>query len=69
MTVDQYKDHMVEQANLYIEASALVSPVDGEPDSKQDCLKAHDFRFRRPDLDLDVSIDRMQVLYIFMVLR
>lgn len=39
---------LVEQANLYIEVTGVVTPLQGY--SYQETVKSHDFRFIRPDL-------------------
>ena len=54
LKVDDYLSSLVEMASLYIEVTAIVEQVRDEPE--QTTMKAHDFRFRRPDLEVEVMI-------------
>ncbi|XP_052247708.1 protein-glutamine gamma-glutamyltransferase K-like [Dreissena polymorpha] len=50
LTVADYLPNLMELAGLYIEATATVKQLGNEP--PQSRIKTHDFRFRRPDLDV-----------------
>lgn len=47
---EDYLKNLIELANIYIEATAVVDKVDEDKD--QITTKAHDVRFRRPDLEV-----------------
>ncbi|WAR12901.1 TGM1-like protein [Mya arenaria] len=50
LTVENYLPHLIEQANLYIEGTAVIVNLTG---GNERILKTHEFRFRRPDLDVE----------------